>query len=232
MIQIRRSEERGHADHGWLDTYHTFSFNTYHDEKYMGFRTLRVINEDRIQPGKGFGTHPHRDMEIISYVVDGALEHKDSMGNGSIIRPGDIQRMSAGSGVMHSEFNPSESEPGHFLQIWILPDQKGVDPGYEQKHFSTNEKLGRLRLIASKDGRGGSVRIHQDANVYASILEKDAEITMPIKAGRHVWVQAVRGSVSLNDHRLKAGDGAAVSDEDSISLTGLEVCEILLFDLN
>jgi len=232
VIQIRRSGDRGHADYGWLDTYHTFSFNTYHDEKHMGFRSLRVINEDRIQPGQGFGTHPHRDMEIITYVVDGALEHKDSMGNGSIIRPGDVQRMSAGTGVMHSEFNPSDDKAGHFLQIWILPDQKGVEPGYEQKTFSVNDKLGRLRLIASKDGRDGSVRIHQDANVFAAVLEKDSEVAMPIKTGRHAWVQVVRGYVNLGDHTLKSGDGAAASDEDSIKLIGRETSEILLFDLD
>jgi redox-sensitive bicupin YhaK (pirin superfamily) len=232
MIQIRRSEERGHADHGWLDTYHTFSFNTYHDEKHMGFRSLRVINEDRIQPGMGFGTHPHHDMEIITYVIEGALEHKDNMGNGSVIRPGNVQRMSAGSGVMHSEFNPSNNEPVHLLQIWILPERKGVEPGYEEKNFAVDEKRDRFRLIASRDGRDQSVRIHQDANVYASVLDKETDITMPIQSGRHVWVQVISGNVQLGDYYLKAGDGASVSEEESIRLKGLEASEMLVFDLN
>lgn len=232
MIQVRRSEERGHADHGWLDTYHTFSFNTYHDEKFMGFRSLRVINEDRIQPGMGFGTHPHHDMEIITYVIEGALEHKDNMGNGSVIRPGNVQRMSAGSGVMHSEFNPSSNEPVHLLQIWIMPERKGVEPGYEEKNFAVDEKKDRFRLIASRDGRDQSVRIHQDANVYASVLEKENEITMPIQSGRHVWVQVISGNVQLGNYSLKPGDGASVSEEESIRLKGLETSEMLVFDLN
>jgi redox-sensitive bicupin YhaK (pirin superfamily) len=232
MIQLRRAEERGHANHGWLDTRHTFSFATYHDANHMGFRTLRVINEDRVTAGQGFGTHPHRDMEIITYILQGQLEHKDSMGHGSIIKPGDVQRMSAGTGVMHSEFNPSATEPVHLLQIWIFPESKGIEPSYEQKTFSREDKLGRLRLIASQDGRDGSVTIHQDAAVYAAVLEPGNEIAMPIQPDRHVWVQVARGEVQLGEYTLKAGDGAAVSDEPEIALTGLKEGEILLFDLN
>jgi redox-sensitive bicupin YhaK (pirin superfamily) len=231
MINIRKAEDRGHADHGWLDTRHTFSFSSYRDERYMGFRSLRVINEDRVQPGKGFDTHPHQDMEIISYVLEGALAHRDSTGTGSVIRPGDVQRMSAGTGVMHSEFNDSSEEPVHFLQIWLLPDKKGVKPSYEQKTFSREDKLGKLRLIASPDGREGSVSINQDAYVYASVLVKDSSLPVPIAKNRHLWVQAARGKIKLNDVVLSAGDGAAVSDETSVNLSAVDEAEILIFDL-
>ncbi|MGE0156345.1 MAG: pirin family protein [Geobacter sp.] len=231
MIRLRKSNERGHADHGWLDTRHTFSFADYYDPQQMGFRALRVINEDRVQPKAGFPTHPHRDMEIITYVLEGALEHKDSMGNGSVIRPGEVQRMSAGTGITHSEFNHSGTELVHFLQIWIVPEQKGVNPGYEQQAFSDAEKLNRLRLIASRDGREGSVAINQDVNLYAALLEPGAALTYAMPAGRHVWLQVARGSVELNGHSLAQGDGAAVSDEHQLMLTGREKAELLLFDL-
>jgi len=231
MITIRKAEDRGRADHGWLDTRHTFSFDTYYDENHMGFRSLRVINDDRVQPGKGFGMHPHRDMEIITYILEGALQHKDSMGNGSVIRPGDVQRMSAGTGVMHSEFNPSEEEPVHLLQIWIFPSEKGLKPSYEQTTFSREDKLGRHRLIASSDGRDGSVTIHQDANVYASVLEPGMSLAVPIPADRHMWLHIATGEVRLGDRPLSAGDGAAVSDEQEITLTGVSEAEVLFFDL-
>jgi quercetin 2,3-dioxygenase len=231
MIQVRRAEERGHADYGWLNTYHTFSFNTYHDERFMGFRALRVINDDIIKPGQGFGTHPHRDMEIITFVLGGALEHKDSMGNGSIIRPGDVQRMSAGSGITHSEFNPSQDEKVQLLQIWILPKSKGIEPGYEQKAFLREDKLGQFRLMASEDGRDDSVSIFQDANIYASILEKDFKISMPLSLDRHAWIHVAYGRVRLGDQVLNSGDGVAVSEENVIELTGLDTSELLLFDL-
>ena len=213
MTNTRKSTDRGHADHGWLNTYHTFSFAGYYDQKHMGFRALRVINEDRVQPKKGFPTHPHRDMEIITYVLEGALEHRDSMGNGSVIRPGEVQRMSAGTGITHSEFNHSESELVHFLQIWILPNQEGVKPNYEQKDFPDEEKRNNLRLIASQDGRDGSVSINQDVNLYASIIEQHEETVYHVPAGRHVWLQVARGSVEVNGNRLDSGDGAAVSNE-------------------
>jgi quercetin 2,3-dioxygenase len=233
MITLRPSSERGHANHGWLDTYHTFSFDTYHDPAHMGFRALRVINEDRVAAGHGFPTHPHRDMEIITYVLEGALAHKDSMGNGSAIRPGDVQRMSAGTGVRHSEANPSPSEPVHLLQIWILPNQRGLPPSYEQKTFTEQEKLGKLRLIASNDGREGSVTIHQDASVLASLLQPGSTLTYDIEPGRHAWVQAVRGAFTLNGVPLRAGDGAAISDERQLTLNGdrRDGSELLLFDL-
>jgi hypothetical protein len=232
MISVRRSEERGHFDHGWLDTRHTFSFGDYHDPAFMGFRQLRVLNEDRVRPGYGFPTHGHRDMEIISYVLSGALEHKDSLGTGSVIRPGELQRMSAGTGVRHSEFNPSESEPLHFLQIWLLPEQPGLPPSYEQKNFSEEERRGRARLIASPDGREGSVTLHQDAEVYASLLGAKDRLTHPLRAGRHAWVQVARGNVDLNGQTLEAGDGAAISGEKSLDLAGREPAEVLLFDLD
>lgn len=231
MFTIRKSDERGHADHGWLNTYHTFSFAGYHDPQQMGFRSLRVINEDRVTPGDGFPTHPHRDMEIITYVLEGMLEHKDSMGNGSIIRPGEVQRMSAGTGITHSEYNHSSSEPVHFLQIWILPDQKGVTPGYEQKSFPDEEKHNKLRLIASRDGRDGSVSIHQNANLYAAILEQDKELLYQIAPGRHVWLQVVRGAVALLGNSLHAGDAVAVSDETNLTIAAKSNSELLLFDL-
>jgi len=231
MLRIRKASERGHADHGWLNTYHTFSFANYYDQKHMGFRELRVINEDRVQPKEGFPTHPHRDMEIITYVLEGALEHKDSMGNGSVIRPGEVQRMSAGTGITHSEFNHSGSELVHFLQIWILPNQEGVKPSYEQKVFADEEKLNNLQLVASQDGRKGSVTIHQDVNLYASIIEQNNEVVYHVSAGRHVWLQVARGSVELNGNRLDSGDGTAVSNEDYLTITGKQKADVLIFDL-
>ncbi|MDI3284160.1 pirin family protein [Polyangium sp. 15x6] len=231
MITLRRSEDRGHANHGWLDSYHTFSFANYYDPAHMGFRSLRVINEDRVSPAQGFGTHPHRDMEIISYVLDGALEHKDSMGTGSVIRPGDVQRMSAGTGVTHSEFNGSRKELVHFLQIWIVPEARGIAPGYEQKNFSDAEKQGRLRLIASRDGRDGSVTIHQDASIYAALLSDGEEARYALAEGRHAYVHVAKGEVQLGGTVLHAGDGAAVSREKELVFTGHGKGEVLLFDL-
>jgi len=231
MLRIRKAGERGHADHGWLSTYHTFSFANYYDPKHMGFRDLRVINEDRVQPGMGFPTHPHRDMEIISYVLQGALQHKDSMGNGSVIRPGEVQRMTAGTGITHSEFNHSKDDPVHFLQIWIAPDKDGIVPGYEQKVFPDEKKKGAFRLIASRDGRDGSVTIHQDVDLFASILESGDKISHVIPEGRHVWLQVIRGSVQANGYFLDTSDGAALSNEDSVVVSSREKAEILLFDL-
>lgn len=231
MIRIRPANERGHASHGWLDTWHTFSFNTYHDARHMGFRSLRVINDDIVQAGKGFGTHPHRDMEIITYILEGELEHKDNMGNGSVIRRHEVQRMSAGSGITHSEFNPSSDKQVHLLQIWIFPQEKGVEPSYEQKLFSRHDKLGNLCLIASAVGRDGSLTIGQDANLYASVLEPGTKVSLPIPSGRHLWLHVATGSAHLGDLTLKAGDGAAISDEPSITIAGIDTCELLLFDL-
>jgi redox-sensitive bicupin YhaK (pirin superfamily) len=231
MLTIRPSSERGHADHGWLDSYHSFSFADYHDPRHMGFRSLRVINEDRVAPGRGFSSHPHRDMEIISYVLEGELGHQDNMGNGSVIRPGDVQLMSAGSGVIHSEQNHSEKMPVHFLQIWIQPGQQGIKPGYEQKYFAAEEKRGRLRLIASPDGRDGSVTIHQDACLYATLLEANDEVVHRTSPDRHLWVQVVRGTIRANGTLLQQGDGAAVSAETQLALTGQQSAEVLLFDL-
>jgi quercetin 2,3-dioxygenase len=233
MIALRPGIERGHADHGWLNTYHSFSFADYYDPRHMGFRALRVINEDWVQPGRGFSTHSHHDMEIITYVLEGALSHKDSMGNASVIRPGEVQRMSAGTGVRHSEFNPSASEPVHLLQIWILPNERGLTPSYEQKTFSAEEKLGKLRLIASEDGRGDSVRIHQDASVFATLLPKGAHVVHQLESDRHAYVHVARGEVLLNSKPLRAGDGAALTSE-KIELTGAsngDPAEVLLFDL-
>jgi redox-sensitive bicupin YhaK (pirin superfamily) len=231
MLAIRRAGERGHFDHGWLSTYHTFSFADYYDPAHMGFRGLRVINEDRVQPGKGFGTHPHRDMEIISYVLEGGLEHRDSMGNGSVIRPGEIQRMSAGTGITHSEFNVSTNELVHFLQIWLVPTQRGIEPGYEQKAIDRNEQNGRLRLVASPDGKDGSVVIHADARVYAGLFENGAKAEFVIPQGRHAWVHIARGEASINGHALSAGDGAALSDEPTVKVEGVDASEVLAFDL-
>jgi hypothetical protein len=232
MILVRKAEERGHADWGWLNTYHMFSFADYYDPRFMGFRHLRVINEDRVTPGAGFPTHPHRDMEIISYVLEGGLEHKDSMGNGSVIRPNEIQRMSAGSGITHSEYNHSKSEGVHFLQIWLMPEKKGIKPSYEQKTILDEEKRGKLRLIASPDGRDGSVTINQNVSLYVTILDEGQTVTQPIASNRHAWVQVARGTVLLNDQLLKAGDGAAISEEESLTLTGQEqAAEVLVFDL-
>ncbi len=231
MIQLRLSRERGHTDLGWLDSYHTFSFGDYYDPNHIGFRSLRVINDDRVAPGMGFGLHPHRDMEIVTYVLDGALEHRDSLGNGSVIRPGDVQRMSAGTGILHSEFNASQTDPVHFLQIWILPEQKGLPPSYEQRAFTAEGKRGRLRLIASQDGREGTVTLHQDVDLYAAVLAPGDEVMRTLQRGRHAWVQVAHGAVTLNGTILKAGDGAAVSEEENITLRANEEAEVLLFDL-
>lgn len=231
MIRIRLAGERGRFDHGWLDTRHTFSFADYFDPGQMGFRSLRVINEDFIQPGQGFGTHPHRDMEIITYVLEGALAHKDSMGNGSVIRPGEVQRMSAGTGITHSEFNHSKSERVHLLQIWLLPERKGITPSYEQKSYPADERKGVLRLVASPDGVDGSVRINQDARLFASLLAAGEQVAHTLSPARHAWIQVARGSVTLNGRRLSQGDGAAASEEAAITLVGSDAAEILLFDL-
>lgn len=232
MITIRRSNDRGHAEHGWLDSRHTFSFADYHDPEYMGFRALRVINEDRVQEGQGFGTHAHRDMEILSYVLEGALEHKDSMGTSSVIRPGEVQRMSAGTGVQHSEFNPSRTEPVHFLQIWLFPEKKGIRPGYEQMAFPAAERTNALRLVASRDGRDGSLTIHQDADLYTTLLRKGGRVSHALQPGRHAWIQVARGEITLNGKALKTGDGASVSGETALELAGTKDAEVLLFDLN
>jgi len=231
MIAIRKSEERGHADHGWLDTRFTFSFAEYFDPKYVEFRTLRVMNDDHVAGGGGFPTHPHRDMEIVTYVLDGALAHKDSMGNGSTIKPGDVQYMSAGTGVAHSEFNASKTEPVHLYQIWMFPDKNGYKPAYDQKHFSEEDKRGQLRLLASPDGREGSVKIRQDNELYATVLGAGEKAKHELKPERHAYVQVARGSVTLNGRKLEAGDGAAVSEEKSLELAGVEKAEVLLFDL-
>jgi hypothetical protein len=232
MITIRSAQDRGTANFGWLDSRHTFSFGNYYDPNHMGFADLRVINEDKITSGKGFGTHGHRDMEIISYVLEGALEHKDSIGTGSVIRPGDLQRMSAGTGIQHSEFNASKTEPVHLLQIWILPAQKGIAPSYEQKNFSEAEKRGQLRLVGSRDGRDGSITIHQDVNLYATILQAGDVVTHPLADGRVAWLQVVQGMVQLNDQTLKAGDGAAIVQEADLTLQGASNhAEVLLFDM-
>jgi redox-sensitive bicupin YhaK (pirin superfamily) len=235
MISIRPAHERGHAQHGWLDSHHSFSFADYYDPTHMGFRALRVINEDRVAAGQGFGKHPHRDMEIVSYVLDGALEHSDSMGTGSVIRPGDVQRMSAGTGVAHSEYNASRTDPVHFLQIWLIPKERGIKPGYEQRNFTDAEKQGTLRVVASPDGRDGSVTIHTDASIYAGRFAAGETAEHALASGRHAWVQVVRGALSLNGQRLAAGDGASLSDEGSVKLEGLdtqsEPAEVLVFDL-
>ncbi|MDO8579936.1 MAG: pirin family protein [Candidatus Omnitrophota bacterium] len=231
-ITIRPAQERGHANHGWLDSYHTFSFADYHDPAHMGFRTLRVINEDRVHPGKGFGTHPHRDMEIITIVLEGALAHKDSMGNASAIRPGEIQRLSAGTGVMHSEFNQSSKKPVHLLQIWILPTKNDFAPSYEQKHFSPEEKKDNLRLIVSQDGRQGSLTIHQDVQIYDSHLQQDKEVAHLLEKGRGAWVQVTQGKLNLNDALLKEGDGAAIKAEGQLRFRAVKDTEFLLFDLS
>ena len=231
MISIRKSKDRGHFNRGWLDTYHTFSFDQYYDPAHMGFHSLRVINEDRVLARQGFPTHGHRDMEIVTYVLDGALEHKDSMGNGSIISPGEVQRMRAGTGVTHSEYNPSADLPVHLLQIWILPESKGLKPGYEQKVFPKVEREGTLRLIASRDGQGGSVTIDQDARVYAVLLDSGGEVNFPVPHGRAVWLQVAKGALSLNGHSLEQGDGAAIEGERDLLLAATEPAEILLFDL-
>ncbi len=231
MIRIRKADDRGHAEHGWLESFHTFSFADFHDEAHMGFRALRVINEDRVQPGRGFGTHSHRDMEIVTYVLEGALDHKDSLGTGSTIEPGDVQRMSAGTGVSHSEFNHSQAELVHFLQIWILPERAGLPASYEQRAFPERERLDRLRIVASRDGRDGAVTVHQDVELYASVLSPGAAVEHAIARGRHAWLQVARGSVELGAELLEAGDGAAISDEAAVRVKARDRAEILLFDL-
>ena len=231
MIVRRPADERGQADFGWLDSRHTFSFGEYYDPRYMGFRALRVINEDRVKPGYGFPTHPHRDMEILSYVMEGALAHKDSMGTGSVIRPGDVQRMSAGTGVLHSEMNPSPDEPVHFFQIWLLPAKRGIEPTYEQKRFENAEKQGRLKLVATQDARDGTVTINQDVDLYAGVFAPGDVAHLPMRAGRHAWVQVARGNVTLNGTPLSQGDGAAVSEEAALDLSATSAAEVIVFDL-
>lgn len=231
MIVRRPANERGRTNIGWLDSWHSFSFGDYYDPAHVEFRSLRVLNDDRVAAGQGFGMHPHRDMEIITYMVSGALEHKDSLGTGSVIRPGEVQRMSAGTGIRHSEFNPSPTEPAHLLQIWLMPERRGLTPGYEQKAFPESERRNRWRLVASRDGRDGSVTIHQDAAMYVTSLDAGKEVNHPLARGRHAWLQVVRGAVTLNGQPLQAGDGAAVSDEKALAVTATEAAEVVLFDL-
>ena len=232
MISIRQSKERGHFDHGWLNTYHTFSFDQYYDPRHMGFRNLRVINEDFVAGGRGFPTHGHRDMEIITYILEGALKHEDSMGNGSVIRPGDVQRMTAGTGVRHSEKNASDTERVHLLQIWILPHTVGLEPGYEQRAFTEDERRGQLRLIASEDGRDGSVHLNQDVSLFASILPAGQEIEHTIDERRHAWIQVARGSIVVNGENAEQGDGVMVAGESQLTIRAQEPAEVLLFDLS
>ena len=231
MANLRAASERGRSNHGWLESAHTFSFSSYYDARHMGFGPLRVINDDRVTPGAGFGAHGHRDMEILSYVLEGALAHKDSLGNGSVIRPGDVQRMSAGTGIQHSEFNASATEPVHFLQIWIVPDQVGHAPGYEQKYFSAEEKRGRLRLVASRDGREDSVSLHQDAEVYAALLDGDDAVEFALNSGRLAWIQVARGELRVDDQPLHEGDGLALDEPGRVRLDSARAAEVLLFDL-
>lgn len=232
MITKRASRDRGHANHGWLDTYHTFSFGSYIDPKHVQFRALRVMNEDWIDPGRGFGTHPHDNMEILTYVLEGELEHKDSMGNGSTIRPGQIQTMTAGTGITHSEFNPSQEKATHLYQIWMLPDTQGLTPSYGEYTFDTEKRKGQLQLIASKSGRDNSAAINQDVDLYTTVLSEGQSVAHTLKPDRHAWVQMARGSAKLNSELLMPGDGAAVSDETELTLAGIEDAEVLLFDLN
>jgi len=231
MKAVRKSEERGHFDHGWLDTRHTFSFADYYDPAHMGFATLRVINEDVVAPARGFGAHPHRDMEILTWVVSGAVEHADSMGNRAVVRPGEIQRMTAGTGVTHSEINPSPSEPLHLMQIWIVPDRRGLEPGYEQRAFVDEDRKGRLLLIASPDQRDGSVQIHQDVSLYTSLLAPGERVDHRLAPGRRAWLQVIRGDLDASGERVRSGDGVAVSDEETLSVTAHGPSELLLFDL-
>lgn len=231
MLTVRHADQRGHANHGWLDSHHTFSFAGYYDRAHMGFRNLRVINEDRVAPGKGFGTHPHNDMEIISYVVQGGLEHRDSMGNGGVIRPGEVQRMSAGTGVTHSEFNTSKTEPVHFLQIWILPAQRGLEPGYEQRMFPPEQRRNGLRLVVDPDGRDEALKINADTRLYAGLLDAGTTIEHQVADGRHAWIQIVDGSVEIDGVTLQAGDGASTSDAGSLTIRATEAAELLVFDL-
>jgi redox-sensitive bicupin YhaK (pirin superfamily) len=231
MINVRKSQQRGHARHGWLESYHTFSFANYYDPKHTGFRDLLVINEDRVQPGQGFGKHSHQDMEIISYVMEGELEHRDSMGTGSVIRPGDVQRMSAGRGVQHSEFNHSKEKLVHFFQIWIAPSKEGIKPSYEEKKFSSDDKKNRLRLIVSPTGEEGSLTIHQDAKLFASVLDEGKAVDYRLGPGRHGWVQVLRGGLELNGEPLSEGDGAAISEIKELNLVAKQASEVLVFDL-
>jgi quercetin 2,3-dioxygenase len=231
MLKIRKAKERGHADHGWLNAYHSFSFSSYHDPNHMKFRSWRVMNEDRVQSGQGFGTHPHRDMEIVTYVLEGALEHKDSMGNGEVLHAGEFQRMSAGSGITHSEFNPSSSDPVHLYQIWLLPESKGIKPSYEQKRFTDEEQHNQLRLVASPSAAQGSLHIHQDARIFLSKIDAQATVTHNLAKGRHAWLQVLRGTISLNGEHIETSDGAAVSDENTLSIQATTDAEIMLFDL-
>jgi hypothetical protein len=231
MLTIRPASERGHAHHGWLDSHHTFSFANYYDAEHMGFRALRVINDDRVAPGRGFGMHPHRDMEIVSYVLEGGLEHRDSLGTGSVIRAQDVQKMSAGTGVTHSEFNASRSDPVHFLQIWLVPTKRGLAPSYEQKTFSQADKRGRLRVVAAPDGRDGSVTIHADAVVHAGVFGRGESAELALSPGRHAWVQVARGNVRVNGQELAEGDGAAISEQSLLRVEGVDDGEILVFDL-
>ena len=231
MLTIRKAEDRGHANHGWLNTYHTFSFANYYEPKHMGFRALRVINEDRVSPGNGFGTHGHRDMEIITYVLEGALEHKDSIGTGSVIQPGEVQRMSAGTGILHSEFNHSKTESVHFLQIWLLPEKEGLPPSYEQRNFAPAKTPGKLHLVAARDGRDAAVTVHQDVDLYAAVLEPGDRVSHSLQPQRHAWVQVARGAITLNGLSLDKGDGAAISEETDVVIEATTDAEILLFDL-
>lgn len=231
MIKVRKAVERGHANHGWLNTYHTFSFSTYQDPEHMGFRSLRVMNEDWVQQGNGFGTHPHHDMEIVTYVLEGALEHKDSMGNGEVLRAGEFQRMSAGTGITHSEFNPSETDPVHLYQIWLLPERKGIEPSYEQKRFPDEEMHNQLRLVASPEAAEGSLHIHQDARVFLSKIDAQAKVVHELATDRHAWLQVLRGTVLINGENLKTSDGAAVSEESTLTIQATKDAEIMLFDL-
>ena len=231
MLALRRARERGHVNHGWLDSYHTFSFGSYHDPRHMGFSNLRVINDDTVEPGGGFATHGHTDMEIISYVLDGALEHKDSMGNGSVIRPGDVQHMSAGKGVTHSEYNHSSTKPVHFLQIWLEPNRTGTDPGYNQEHFPLDDRRGRLVLLASPDGRHGSIATHQNTLLYGVLLGKDQRVDQEIMTDRRAYVHVARGTARVNDEVLNGGDGLAVENLGEVRMQGIHEAEILLFDL-
>jgi len=231
MLTVRRAADRGHAQHGWLDSRHTFSFADYHDPRHMGFRALRVINDDRVAPGAGFGTHPHRDMEIVTYVLEGGLEHRDSMGTGSVIRPGDVQRMSAGTGVTHSENNASKSEPVHFLQIWLIPERRGLPPSYEQKTFALPERRGKLRVVASPDSRDGSVAIHSDVLLYAGLFDAGERAALPLGKDRMAWVQVAAGDVRINGKTFGAGDGVALSDEAQVEIEGVAGGEVLVFDL-
>lgn len=230
-MNIRRANERGHANHGWLDSHHTFSFADYRDPRHMGFRALRVINDDRVAAGRGFGTHGHRDMEILSYVLEGQLGHRDSLGTGSVIRPGDVQRMTAGTGVQHSEMNASPTEPVHFLQIWILPERAGIAPGYEQKTFAPAERQGRLRLVASRDGAEGSVTVHQDVKLYATLLAEGEEVTHTVPAGRYAWIHVAEGTVEIDGTQLSAGDAASFDKAADVRIRGVDAGHVLVFDL-